>query len=51
MLNSCSDPRLNVLTVKNNGIIAYSRNKGIEKSKGEWVAFLDADDIWNKNKF
>jgi len=50
VLNSYSDPRLNVLTVKNNGIIAYSRNKGIEKSKGEWVAFLDADDIWIPEK-
>ena len=27
-----------------------SRNKGIKKSKGEFLAFLDADDIWKRNK-
>ena len=50
VLNSYSDSRLNVLTVKNNGIIAYSRNKGIEKSKGDWIAFLDSDDVWKPGK-
>ena len=50
VLNSYSDPKLKVLTVKNNGIIAYSRNKGIEKSKGDWVAFLDSDDVWKPGK-
>ena len=28
----------------------YSRNKGIKYCKGEFIAFLDADDEWNKNK-
>ena len=27
-----------------------SRNKGIILSKGKYVAFCDADDLWNKNK-
>ncbi len=27
-----------------------SRNKGIKVSKGEYVAFCDADDLWNKDK-
>jgi len=50
VLNGYSDPRLKVLIVNNNGIIAYSRNKGIQKSKGEWVAFLDSDDVWKLEK-
>ncbi len=27
-----------------------SRNKGINVSKGEYIAFCDADDLWNKDK-
>ena len=27
-----------------------SRNKGILFSRGEYIAFCDADDIWNKDK-
>ena len=28
----------------------FSRNKGIENAKGEFIAFIDADDIWKKHK-
>ena len=27
-----------------------SRNKGIKNSKGDFIAFCDADDLWDKNK-
>ena len=27
-----------------------SRNKGLSLSKGEFIAFCDADDLWNKDK-
>jgi glycosyltransferase involved in cell wall biosynthesis len=33
----------------NQGVI-FSRNKGIELSKGEYICFLDADDFWDFNK-
>ncbi len=39
------DERIKVCTQLNNGV-SLTRNEGIQKSNGEFIAFLDADDAW-----
>lgn len=35
---------------QNSGLPAVARNRGIEESKGEWVALCDSDDVWHPKK-
>ncbi len=43
------DPRLKVLSYPNAGV-SVSRNRGISQAAGEYVSFLDADDLWTPDK-
>tara|TARA_B100000927_G_C16401987_1_gene443802 strand:+ start:90 stop:1007 length:918 start_codon:yes stop_codon:yes gene_type:complete len=46
IISSFNDSRIKHIKINNEGIIAKSRNLGINLAKGEWIAFLDSDDIW-----
>ena len=48
--NGYSDARISIEQRKNHGIIAKSRNLGVQKSRSEIIAFLDADDFWYPTK-
>jgi len=50
IVNKYSSLSLTYLKLNNNGIIAASRNAALSKARGEWVAFLDSDDRWMKDK-
>lgn len=45
-----SEKRIKVYFVNNNGSIGYSRNIGVDKAKSDFIAFIDSDDYWKKNK-
>ncbi|NIP38549.1 MAG: glycosyltransferase [Candidatus Dadabacteria bacterium] len=49
MLNEYSDNRIRYFYQENRGI-SSARNKGIEESKGKYIAFLDSDDRWIPEK-
>jgi len=50
MVNSINDPRISYIWQKNSGKPANPRNRGIKLARANWIAFLDSDDSWKKNK-
>lgn len=47
---SNKDKRIRVIVNKKNLGAGLSRNIGISKAKGKYIAFIDSDDVWKKNK-
>jgi glycosyltransferase involved in cell wall biosynthesis len=50
IINSYTDSRIQITQCRNNGVIAKSRNIGVEMSRSKIIAFLDADDFWCPTK-
>jgi glycosyltransferase involved in cell wall biosynthesis len=50
VIQGFEDSRITVLKIHNHGVIAASRNMGMRTARGEWIAFLDSDDLWYPDK-
>ncbi|GEL68112.1 glycosyltransferase family 2 protein [Marinilactibacillus psychrotolerans] len=46
----CKDSRIKLYELDNNSGAAVSRNKGLKVSEGQYIAFIDSDDLWKENK-
>ncbi|OKH33365.1 glycosyl transferase family A [[Phormidium ambiguum] IAM M-71] len=49
IINQIKDSRLKVFSYPNAGVSA-SRNRGIFQAIGEYISFLDSDDLWTSDK-
>ena len=47
---AAEDPRVRLLTTTSNAGAGPARNLGTAYSRGRYIAFLDADDVWSESK-
>jgi len=50
IFKSYNDKRLKYFYANEHTPLYKARNLAIEKSKGDFISFIDTDDLWNKNK-
>ncbi|WP_339923301.1 glycosyltransferase family 2 protein [uncultured Cyclobacterium sp.] len=51
IVSEISDPRIRYIKNDCNKGISYSRNRGIKEAKGDFLAWMDCDDLISPNRF
>ncbi|NET83836.1 MAG: glycosyltransferase [Moorea sp. SIO1F2] len=49
-ISQIADPRVKLISQANQGLASAARNKGIANARGDYIAFIDADDLWEPTK-
>lgn len=49
-IEKCGDMRIRLIIQENNKGAAQARNRGVKEARGRYIAYLDADDLWKKDK-
>lgn len=49
LLQNIRDPRIKLVAYENSGV-SVARNRGISLATSEYLAFIDADDLWTSDK-
>ena len=50
LVESIADPRVRLIHNEVNSGVSFTRHRGVEEAKGEWIAILDSDDAWAPEK-
>ena len=49
-LEKTGDTRIRLIQMEQNGGAARARNRGVQESRGRYLAYVDADDLWDEQK-
>ena len=50
IIKSCTDSRIQYVKMKRNSFYCYAANCGLTYCRGEYVAFMNSDDVWLPDK-
>ena len=50
LIKNFNNKNIKFIKNRNYGLLAKSRNIGINQSRSKWIAFLDSDDIWYQDR-